>query len=194
MAIDTTSESRRSTSACIASSAAGSVDRPRRTAGGVPAMCMSSARRGMPPPPPGDATMRAPLVDCDAARSMVRRPFRHRWPGIGRRKVDKSGYATVPGAATAGHRPHRTWRGGTTMTLIFSSWLVLVRLILGGAPGAAQGANRSVRGGCTPPRGWVAALLVGSHEHAVKPVSVAEVSPIDIADSLRRPGCCWSTD
>jgi len=174
MAIDATSESRRSTSACIASSATGSVGRPRRTAGGVPAMCMSLARRGVPP--------------------LVRRPFRHRWPGTGRRKVDKSGYATVPGAATAGHRPHRTWRGGTTMTLIFSSWLVLVRLILGGAPGAAQGANRSVRGGCTPPRGWVAALLVGSHEHAVKPVSVAEVSPIDIADSLRRPGCCWSTD
>ena len=24
-------------------------------------------------------------------------------------------------AATAGHRPHRTWQGGTTMTLIFSS-------------------------------------------------------------------------
>jgi hypothetical protein len=101
MAIDATSESRRSTSACIASSATGSVGGPRRTAGVVPAMCMSLARRGVPP--------------------LVRRPFRHRWPGIGRRKVDKSGYATVPGAATAGHRPHRTWRGGTTMTLIFSS-------------------------------------------------------------------------
>ena len=35
MAIDATSESRRSTSACIASSAAGSVGGPRRTAGVV---------------------------------------------------------------------------------------------------------------------------------------------------------------
>ena len=63
MAIDATSESRRSTSACIASSATGSVGGPRRTAGVVPAMCMSSARRGVPPPPPGDRSAAAPRRD-----------------------------------------------------------------------------------------------------------------------------------
>ena len=63
MAIDATSESRRSTSACIASSATGSVGGPRRTAGVVPAMCMSFARRGVPPPPPGDRSAAAPRRD-----------------------------------------------------------------------------------------------------------------------------------
>ena len=77
MAIDATSESRRSTSACIASSATGSVGRPRRTAGGVPAMCMSSACRGVPPPPPGDRSAAAPRRDARRPGALAQRAPGH---------------------------------------------------------------------------------------------------------------------
>jgi len=77
MAIDATSESRRSTSACIASSAAGSVGGPRRTAGVVPAMCMSSARRGVPPPPPGDRSAAAPRRDDRRPGALAQRAPGH---------------------------------------------------------------------------------------------------------------------
>ena len=154
MAIDTTSESRRSTSACIASSAAGSVDRPRRTAGGVPAMCMSSARRGVPP--------------------LVRRPFRHRWPGIGRRKVDKSGYATVPGRryGRASAAQEMAGRNNHDVHLQFLTCVGKThpRRRVGRGPGCQPVSSKG--DARHPGDGWPRCSLVRTNT-PVKPVSVA---------------------
>ena len=191
MAINATSESRRSTSACTASSAAGSVGRPRRTAGVVPAMCTSSARLGV-------------WATSGRAATATGRPQRSAHPlwtvmllgawCVALFAIDgrASAVETVTKVATrlfldaatawASAAQDRAGRNNHDVDLQFLTCVGKThpRRRTGRGPGCQPVSSRGMH--ATP--GWVAALLVGSHEHAVKPVSVAEVSRIDIADSL----------